>query len=275
MTIARPNSTDRLLKRGSIALLACLAAVLVSCDKQPAPADPTTVDRVGIVLLSQTSEAGAPAGQATFVELGAARAQELMENPFGEQVGTCRVSVAGAASDGAIVPAPGGQRLNAGSVVLRADNAPYGTLVRGQDDRYGFQATPDPLPASMSLRVQGTRAFPGFGDVAVSTGAAPELSSAFDTGNVTASTQFAWTPGAAGAVVLLVGSDGDVTFACVADDAAGTFKFPEVARDELTGAGFDGGTLDVIGRITTTKARSGSALLLVGALRLAYVGADQ
>ena len=106
-------------------------------------------------------------------------------------------------------------------------------------------------------------------------GQAPAPADAFDTSAVTVGTEFAWNPGTVGAALLLVGAsdDGSVAYSCLADDAAGTFRFPETTRDELTSAGYDSGNLATLARISATQARSGSALLLVNTVRLTDLGA--
>lgn len=267
------SSFLRKASRGSTALLALLALTLVSCRPQPQP-DPASVDRVGLVLLSQTGELGAPAGQATFVELTAKRVEELMSSPFGAQVGTCDVSTAAAPSGGSVIGAPSGNRLVAGDVLLRAGATDYGSLERGPDGRYSLPTTIAPLPTSgLTVQLAATGAFPAFNNVTVATGQTPTLLG-FDSANISVDTQFGWTPGTANSAIILVGSDGPVAFSCVADDSLGAFSFPEDTRAELTIAGFGTGSLDTLGRLTTTQARASSALLVVGALRLVNLGTE-
>lgn len=270
-----PQATPRKLLRYAGLATAVLALTLAAC-KPPVKADPTKVDKVGLVLLNAGTGAGRASGQAAFVELTAARAEELMASPFGAQIGTCSVSTSGAPSVGTPADAPRGASLLAGDMTLTVGAATYGLLERGDDGRYTLRAT-DPLPASdMKLKLAGTGAFPAFSDVVLKAGAAPELAGGFDPSAVTTATEFAWTPGAAGAALLLVGAsaDGAVAYSCLADDAAGTFRFPEATRDELTSAGYDSGNLATLARISATQARSGSALLLVNTVWSTDLGAE-
>ncbi len=254
---------------------ACLAILLAGCQN-PAQPKPGTVDRVGLVLLNQTAAAGVPTGQASFVALSAARAEELMKNPFGTQVGTCVVSAAAAPASGAVGAGATGSRLNAGDLLFSTAAGAYGLLERDEDGRYSMRTT-EPLPESgLTLQLAGTGAFPAFSDVAVNTGPAPELAHGFDAGAVTAETEFGWTPGAANGAILLIGTGagtgGMVSYSCLAQDELGHFAFPEATRAELTAAGFTTGGLDTIVRISTTQARVGTALLLVNSLRTTVVG---
>lgn len=259
--------------RGAAAALALLALTLVGCRPQQQP-DPASVDRVGLVLLSQATEVGAPAGQATFVELTTKRAEELMGSPFGAQVGTCDVSAAAAPTGGSVIGAPSGNRLLAGTIQLLTGATAYGSLERGPDGRYSLPAALAPLPTDgLSLQLAATGAFPAFNNVTVATGKTPTLQG-FDAANITVNTRFGWTPGGANSAIILVGSDGTVAFSCVADDSLGAFSFPEATRAELTNAGFGTGSLDTLGRLTTTQARASSALLVVGALRLVNLGTE-
>lgn len=270
-----PQLTARKLIRRAGTATAVLALLLAGC-KPPQQADPTKVEKVGLVLLNAGVGTGDASGQASFVELTAARAEELMRSPFGSQVGTCTVSTSQAPEDGSVSAAPGGASLLAGDITLRVAGKVYGLLERGDDGRYTLRAS-DPLPAAgLSLKLAGTGAFPAFNDVAVSVGRTPELADGFDASAVTVGTEFAWNPGTPGAGLLLVGTsdDGAVAYSCLADDAAGKFRFPEDTREELTSAGYASGSLATLARISTTQARSGSALLLVNTVRLTDLGAE-
>lgn len=261
-------ATRAVARRG--ALVACLALVLASCQPPERKPEAAAIDRVGLVLLSQG--ASAAGGQATFVKLPTARAEELLANPFGAQLGTCQVAVGAAALPGAVTGAPSGDRLSAAAVELRTSAGAFGKLERGAEGRYSLTGATEALPESLTLRQAASGVFPAFASVQVDTGAAPALAPGFAATAVSAETRFGWLPGKAGAAVVLVGSSGNVTFSCVADDALGAFSFPAETQAELAEAGFGTGTLDSIGRITTTKARSGSALLLVSALRTTHPG---
>ncbi len=278
MTNKRSKSSNtRRLTRGFTVTIACLTLLLASCRPQPQPEpQPGSVDRVGVVLLSQSQGLGAPSGQATFVKLTAARAEELMNSPFGVQVGSCVVSTTSAPAVGSVAPSASGNRLLAGSVELRSGGESYGLLERGQDGRYALLAATQPLPTSgLILNVHRTGAFPAFTNVAIDPGQTPELAAGFDATSVSVNTEFAWVPGTANSAIILVGSSGTAAFSCLVEDLPGTFSFPEATRAELTDAGFTGGSLDTIGRITTNQVRADSALLVVGALRLANVGTDE
>lgn len=275
----QPSTTSPGRARSAAVISACcLALLLASCQKQPQPT-PGTVDRVGLVLLNQAAATGAPSGQASFVALTAARAEELMNNPFGTQVGTCVVSNAAAPRIGTVVAGAGGSRLNAGNLVLRTAAGSYGLLERDDDGRYTMHAS-EPLPeAGLSLRLAGTGAFPAFSGVAVNTGKAPQLAGGFDPAAVAADSEFGWTPGSANGAILLVGTGagtgGVVAYSCLARDDLGHFEFPEATRAELAAAGFTTGSLDTIARVSTTQAHSGTALLLVNSLRTTYLGGDR
>lgn len=269
----RKSHATRGSARRSALGLACLALVMASCQPPERKPEPAAIDRVGLVLLSQG--AGAAAGQATFVKLPSARAEELFANPFGAQLGACQVSVGAPALTGAVTSAPSGDRLSAATVELRSSAGAFGKLERGADGRYALTGATEALPESLTLRQAASGVFPAFPSVKVDTGAAPTLAPGFSAMDVTAETRFGWLPGAAGSAVVLVGSSGNVTFSCVADDALGAFRFPAETRAELTEAGFGTGTLDTIARIATTQARSGSALLLVSSLRTTDLGGKQ
>lgn len=265
------------LTRGVAITIACLTLLLASCKPQPQPdLQPGSVDRVGVLLLSQSAQLAAPSGQATFVELTAVRAEELMNNPFGTQVGSCEVSTAAAPAIGAVAPGVSGNRLLAGNVALKHDGGVYGSLERNLDGRYVLQGATQPLPTTgLSLDLQGNGAFPAFSNVSIDSGQTPELAAGFDASSVTVNTEFEWAPGTAGSAIILVGSSGAVTFSCLVDDLPGRFSFPSATRKELTDAGFGTGSLDTLGRITTHQERAESALLLVGAVRLVNVGTDK
>jgi len=273
---SKSSGTGRATRAAAI-MLACLTLLLASCKPQPQPSpQPGSVDRVGVVLLSQSARLGAPSGQATFVELTAARAEELLDSPFGAQVGSCDVSAATAPAAGPMTPGVTGNRLLAGNITLKLDGAAYGSLERGLGDRYALQGATHPLPTTgLTLDLQGNGAFPAFSNVSLDSGPAPELAAGFDASSVTVNTEFEWAPGTAGSMILLVGSSGTVAFSCLVDDQPGRFSFPSATRTELTDAGFTTGSLDTLGRIVTHQQRAESALLLVGAVRLVNVGTDE
>ncbi|MBW7915539.1 MAG: hypothetical protein H3C53_02460 [Trueperaceae bacterium] len=270
MTFTSSHGTGRGARLAAAAALACLATVLASCRPQDQLA-PGSVDRVGVVLLTQ-AHAGAAAGQATFVALGTARAERLLAEPFGEQLGTCRVASAAAPGTGPASPAAGGNRLLAGDPTLHVGGSTYASLTRDENDRYHLAGATGPLPAALTVDIAATGGFPAFAGVPVDTGSEPVVAPGFDANGVTVDTVFGWTPTTGKAAVLLVGSSGGVSYSCLADDSLGAFVFPDATRQELVDAGFATGTLDTLGRITTTQARSGSALLMVNTLRLAYPG---
>lgn len=267
---SKPRSTNQKGKLAGALAVACLVTVLASCKPQE-QLEPGSVDRVGVVLLSQ-APTGAVTGQATFMALASARAEQWLAEPFGDQVGACRVATASAAAADPTAPTNGGNRLLAGDVTLLAGGNAYGALTRGADDRYHLEGGTTPLPAALTVRLAATGAFPAFAGVAVDTGSEPTVAPGFDASGVTVDTVFGWIPGVTRAAVVLVGSSNGVSYSCVADDALGTFAFPDETRQELTDAGFTTGRLDVLGRISTTQARSGSALLMVNTLRLANTG---
>ncbi len=280
MQSSMPQPSTTLLGRARLAAVVgtCLALLLASCQNQPQP-QPGTVDRVGLILLNQAAATGAPIGQASFVALTAARAEELMSSPFGTQVGTCVVSTATAPATGTVGTGAGGSRLNAGDILFSTGSGTYGLLEREDDGRYTMHTT-EPLPTTgLRLRLVGTGAFPAFTNVAINTGTAPELAPGFDPAAVTVDSEFGWTPGSAGSAVLLVGTGtgtaGVVAYSCLAQDDLGHFEFPETARADLAAAGFTTGSLDTLARVSTTQARSGTALLLVNSLRTTYLGGDR
>lgn len=269
MAHSRTITSMSVLRRGGSALL-CLVAALVAC-KPPESTPVGSIERIGVVLLSE-APSGAVFGQATFTRLGSARPEALLAAPFGAQVGACRVTSAGGSAADPVIPGTNGNRLNAGNVTLRAGGAEYASMTRTDPGSYAFAGAAEPLPARLSIDLGATGAFPGFPNLGVAAGAAPELAGEVDLTAITADATFSWQPGEAGAAAILIGSDGGVSFRCLADDAAGTFTFPDATRLELEDAGFTTGTLTVFGRMTTTQATSGSALLMINILRLANLG---
>ncbi len=247
-------------------LLTCLGAVLVAC-RPPEGSPAGFVDRIGVVLLSE-APSGKVSGQATFTRLEAPRAAAQVAAPLGAQVGSCRVTGDVDPSAGPIAPGATGNRLNAGNATFRAGGTDYASLSRTDSGHYQFAGATEPLPATLSFDLAVSGAFPSFTDLSVATGTALRLADTVDPDAITTETEFAWDPGEAGSAVILIGSGGGTAFSCLADDATGTFAFPEATRQELAAAGFAGGKLDVVGRITSTQATSGSSLLMINALRL-------
>lgn len=268
---AHPRRRLTALAVYSVALL----VVIAGCGPSP-KVEPDLVSKVGVVILAQTEGAAAPEGQATFVELTEARAKDLLEGSLSPAVGTCIVGALGAAATGAVAPAPGGARLNVANGALRVDGLPYGELRPTDAGAYGLVGATAPLPASgLTLTVPAGATYGGVDSLTVSTGSQPALAAGFDASTISLDTEFLWEAGSGAATLLLFGAGSGVTFSCFADDAAGSFEFPEATRGELSAAGFTTGELNLLGRLTTTTATVGdSDLLLVGALRISTLGGD-
>ena len=262
-----------------VALAVCGGAMLTlvaACG--PTPKDESgRVRRVGVVILTQSSAAATPAGQAAFVELTEARTRASMEYALNPAVGTCTVGAPHAAGAGAVEAAAGGARLNVGTAGLNANGLPFGELQPTGTGAYRLSGATGPLPvAGLTLTVPNGAAYPGVDALAVATGQTPVLAAGIDASAIGLDTEFRWQPSSGAATLLLMGTGSGVAFSCFADDAAGSFEFPEATRSELAAAGFTLGQLGVLGRLTTTTATVGeSDLLLVGVLRLVALGSDQ
>lgn len=254
-------------------VFALLTLVIAGCGPTPLP-EPDTVNRVGVVLLSQADGAALPTGQAAFVRLTEPRSSDLLDNVLSGDVGTCVVAGQAAASAGPVAGTFGGTRLSVPSIALASNGSPFARLRQVEHGTFVLEEAGGPLPSTgLTLSVPAGGAFPAFNNVAVATGEPPELASGFDPNAIEVATEFRWTAGAAGAALLLIGSGNGVTFSCLADDAAGAFSFPEETRDALTAAGFSSGGLETLGRLSTSSVTDGaSARLVVGTLRLASLG---
>lgn len=250
--------------------------VVAACG--PAPKDESgRVRSVGVVILAQSSAPVAPAGQAAFVELTEARKAASLENALNPAVGTCTVGAPQTAGTAEVEAAAGGARLNVGTAVLKVTGLPYGELQPTGTGAYRLSGATGPLPAAgLTLTIPNGASYPGVDALAVATGKAPVLAAGFDASAIGLDTEFRWQPSSGAATLLLMGTGSGVNFTCFADDAAGSFEFPEATRTELAAAGFTLGQLGVLGRLTTTTATVGETdLLLVGVLRLVEPGSDQ
>lgn len=252
---------------------AALLVVIAGCGPRP-KAEAGLVSKVGIVILAQTEGAAVPTGEAAFVELAEARTKGLMESSLSPAVGTCTVGDAAVAFTGTAATAPGGARLNVANGVLSVDGLVYGELQPTHTGAYRLAGATEPLPvAGLTLTVPAGTTFAGVDSLAVPTGSQPELAAGFDASAIGLDTEFHWQAGAETATLVLIGTGSGVTFSCFADDAAGSFAFPEETRTELSAAGFTTGELNLLGRLTTSTTTVGdSDLLLVGALRITSVG---
>jgi hypothetical protein len=248
-------------------------------DDDTSPAGPVvrTFDvglrHVGFVLLSETGADGARevSGEGTF----AARDEPLVEafpgDPFEDPSGSCLVTD-GSAGGGPPRPDTSGTPASAGStLVVREAGGTYATLVSEADGAYrsgGGTAPEVPLPAAgLTLDVPGD-VFPAFSDAPFVATDPFALAAGFDPSAIGVDTRFAWEgSGAADAVALLIGGDGDAVFSCVVPDD-GSYEFDEATREALSDAGFASGALRSAGRLTIGSVTEGDAVLLLGVLRL-------
>lgn len=262
-----------LLVRGRT-VLGVLASTLMlyACTSPPdaGPRPSARVDAVGHVLLLETTRGGAieVTGQATFEDLEEPIASELLADPFTTQLGTCTVSTAGEPADGTIAPVLRGAALSVGGdVTLRHAGADYASFVL-EDGRHRLRGASGPLPTEgLTLGLPGGSLFGGFASVPVATGAPLEFEGGFDAAAVRPDTEFVWKAGDEAAAVLLIGSQGSVTFSCLTEDD-GSFRFPDAAVADLTAAGFTSGALVAAGRLTVQAHEGTGVYLLIGALRL-------
>ena len=277
---SRPSTapTRRLrMRRATLASYGILLlAMIAGCGPGPKE-DTDLIRKVGVVILSQADGTAQPEGQAAFVELADARARNLMASALSASVGTCMVGTPGNPASGSLVEAPSGARLSVANAVFTVDGRPYGQLQPTESGSYQLTGTTGPLPgAGLALTLPASTTFGGVESLSIPTGTAPLLAPGFDASAIRSDTEFRWQPGSSAATVLLMGSGAGVTFFCVAEDAAGTFAFPQTTRADLAEASFTTGQLAVVGRLTTTSAPVGdSNLLLIGALRLSNLGVDR
>lgn len=270
-------------------LLLALTLAVAGCKPPPEEdPDPAMVDRVGLVAISQAGDNELPTGQATFTALDAPHPASDLTGPFGAEFGSCQVdSLRSAPSDSVGSTDLNQTALNAGPIHLHSKNAAWGEIRQDANGTFTLDAT-GPLPAApITLSLEPSGAFPGFNEIVVDSAKAPlvELSGTTQDGLITPATTFSWSPnGSRGAegltptqetALLLVGIGGETIFSCLIHDSPGTFSFPEETRAELEAAGFKNGTLVSVGRLSTTEERSGSAVLLVGVLRLTSQGTGE